>query len=117
MVTRLIPAVAGCDKESSLSRKMILAALFALAGFPAAVWAHGGGASPGHAEPRESDPAAERRDAESDRRAHVESLQTKIDKLDEKLENPKLSAKKRAKLEKKLKKLLDEKNKLLEEAR
>lgn len=90
--------------------------LFALAGFPAAAWAHGGG-SPGHAEPRQSDPAAEKRDAESYRRARVESLQAKIDKLDEKLENPKLSAKKRAKLEKKLKKLLDEKNRLLEEAR
>lgn len=94
----------------------ILAVLFTLAGFPAATWAHGGGASPGHAEPRQGGPA-EKRDAERYRRARIESLQAKIDRLDEKLENPKLSAKKRAKLEKKLKKLLDEKNKLLEEAR
>jgi hypothetical protein len=107
MVIHPIPVV-------GFSRNTILAVLFALAGFPAAAWAHGGGASPGHTEPRQSDPAAEKRDAESYRRARVESLQVKIDGLDEKLENPKLSTKKRAKLEKKLKKLLDEKNKLLE---
>lgn len=95
--------------------KAIFAALFALVGLPEAAWAHGGGAAPGHSE-QDVDPAARERDAEGARRERVESLQAKIDKLDEKLENPKLSVKKRAKLEKKLKKLLDEKNKLLEAA-
>lgn len=97
--------------------KTILAALLALAAFPAAGWAHGGGAGAGHSEQRpDADPAARERDAKGARRERIESLQAKIDKLDEKLENPKLSAKKRAKLEKKLKKLLDEKNELLEAA-
>lgn len=78
-----------------------------------AAWPHGGGSMP------DSHPANETR-PEDDRRAQAERiknklarLQEKIDKIDQRLENPKLSPKKRAKLEKKLKKLLAEKERLL----
>lgn len=98
-------------------KKTMFAGLFALAGFPVAGWAHGGGAGPAHSEQRpDGDTNAVRRDEANVRRERIESLQEKIDKLDEKLENPRLSAKKRAQLEKKLKKLLDKKTNLLKEA-
>lgn len=65
--------------------KAIFAALFALVGLPEAVWAHGGGAAPGHSE-QDADPAARERDAKGAHRERIASLQEKIDKLDEKLD-------------------------------
>lgn len=71
-------------------------------------WSHGGGAP--------HDPGEQRADPEAETRARQRQLakiQEKIDKLEQQLENPKLSAKKRGKLEKKLKRLLHKKDELL----
>jgi hypothetical protein len=91
------------------ARTLLLLAALGGAGAGQA-WSHGGGSEPiERPGPREN---PERVEAES-KRSRIESLQGKIDKIDEKLENPKLSVKKRAKLEKKLKGLLKEKDELL----
>lgn len=57
--------------------------------------------------------AESKEEAELRKRGRLERLQEKIDALDELLGDPKLPAKKRAKLEAKLKKLLKEKDRLL----
>ncbi len=110
---RIVTTFAVRGKEGSFMGRTILVVLFTLAGSSVSVWAHGGG---GHSEPSQSgNPATEQREAESRRRSRIEALQEKIDKLEKKLEDPALPAKKRAKLEKKLKNLFDKKDKLLDE--
>lgn len=72
------------------------------------VWAHGGGP-----ELTRGPGGGSEQNATESKHRQLERLQEKMDKIDQQLEDPKLSAKKRAKLEKKLKKLLAKKEKLL----
>ena len=77
-------------------------------------WPHGGGHEPGAGfDPRAAGTSGSQQTQAQQRRDQLARLQEKIDKIDEQLENPKLSPKKRAKLEKKLKKLLEKKEKWL----
>ncbi|UPT75402.1 MAG: hypothetical protein M0D55_06855 [Elusimicrobiota bacterium] len=64
----------------------------------AQAWAHGGADSGSMAQPRSEGSSPS--DTASVRQEELASLQKKIDKLDEKLEDETLPAKKRAKLEK-----------------
>jgi hypothetical protein len=69
---------------------------------------HGGMAMP-------KEPAVSRDAAARSRVEELTNVQEKIDALEEKLENPKLSEKKRAKLKLKIDKLYEQKNELLAE--
>jgi predicted RNase H-like nuclease (RuvC/YqgF family) len=89
----------------------ILYALSLALVFTVPLWSHGGDLGGSRTQrSRSVDPEQLRRD-------ELESLQVKIDRLDRKLENPRLSPEKRVKLEKKLEQLLSKKNALLDGSR